>query len=261
MSARLPLTHNLRFYVLSSAILLSFISAATLRNSISNDQLYAIRLEQLYGLCSVILIYCTLILSPLQKIYGASGVMGYALFARRAIGVSAAYYAVLHAIVALWGQLGGLQNVIYLPKFFQVSLSLGAIALLILLVLAVTSTDKIIDFMTLRRWKQLHRCLYLGSVLILVHIWMIGTHIAYIWIQRSVFVALVVFFALESNRIILLCAKKYPTLKSKQYHTVAVIVLLLAWLGMVIGTTKVIRNYHSNHKSSAVSLQSKGTYA
>src|SRR5687767_8589295 len=98
------LAANPRFYILASAVCVSVLAACWLRLSITSDQLFVIRLQQLFGYFSVFLWVGALIITPLHKVVGDRRYMPYLLFARRAIGVSAAYFALLHVCIALWGQ-------------------------------------------------------------------------------------------------------------------------------------------------------------
>jgi DMSO/TMAO reductase YedYZ heme-binding membrane subunit len=85
------------------SLLISLGVTAWLRLQISSDQLYYIRLEQVFGFIGLAFLYIALIISPLSLLFKQNQGVKYMLFARRAIGVSAAYFAVLHASVALWG--------------------------------------------------------------------------------------------------------------------------------------------------------------
>src|SRR5690606_14648817 len=78
-------------------------------------------------------------------------------FARRSIGVSAFYFASLHGGIALWGQLGGFDQLKLLPDLFRWSLLSGAVAYAVLFVLAATSFDKVVSYLTFKWWKWLHR--------------------------------------------------------------------------------------------------------
>lgn len=167
-------------------------------------------------------------------------------FARRAIGVSAFYFALLHASIALFGQLGGIGELQYLPELFKWSLLGGAVALLVLAIMAVTSFDKVIKFMTFRKWKWLHRLVYTAGVLVILHIWMIGTHLAYIEMQLAGYVALVILIGLELFRTLELFNKKYSILGKTEVS----ITWLALWVCVAVflfAMPSYIQNYHSRH--------------
>lgn len=236
------LPSNLRFYVLTSAIILSIAIACWLRLHIPSDQLFYIRTQQVFGFVALMYWYVALVLSPLSKIFGKRGTMGYLLFSRRAIGVSAAYFAFMHAAVAFWGQMGGSKGLQFLPERFQWSLAFGLFGLIVLALMAVTSFDKVVKYMTFRRWKWLHRVGYIAGILVLLHVWMIATHVGYFAVQWSLAVMLIVLSWLEAFRVSLALGKKYKSLKGKEEA-----VIFLIWglcLLAIFSTPRLVKNYH-----------------
>ena len=244
------LPNNTRFYILATSGLLSLATTALLRLSIQSDQLFSIRLEQFFGLFSVLFLYVALVISPLTKAVGKRFWVPYVIFARRAVGVSAAYFATLHVLVALWGQIGGLSELALLPTFFKWSFALGAIAFVVLFAMAVTSLDKVIKFMTLPRWLILHRLVYFGSVFIILHVWMVGTHISYMGVRVAAFIALLVFVGLESHRVSLTLDARYKLFGNQQRRFLFFIALWLLWMAPVILLPRFVDNYHSAHHDS-----------
>jgi DMSO/TMAO reductase YedYZ heme-binding membrane subunit len=240
------LLHNVRFYVLASSVLASIAVVAWLRIQIPSDQLFYIRTQQVFGLLCVVYWYTALIISPLGYAIGKQRI-SHLVFARRAIGVSAAYFAVLHGAVALWGQLGGPGQLVYLPSLFKWSLLGGAIALIILLAMALTSFDRVIKFMTFRRWKWLHRLVYMGGILAVLHIWAIGTHLAYIELQLASLLALVLLGGLEIYRTVVLFARKHEEFQHKDYFFTLYISLATIWVLLVVSVPVLLQNYHSRH--------------
>lgn len=240
------LLSNSRFYVLVSSVLISIAVLAWLRLQISSDQLFYIRLQQVFGLLCVMYWYVALVISPIGYVIGKQHVR-HLEFARRAIGVSAAYFALLHGTVALLGQLGGVGQLTYLPSLFKWSLLGGLIALIILLIMASTSFDRVVKFMTFKRWKLLHRLVYIGGILAVLHIWSIGTHMAYTNIQWAAFVALVVLSGLETFRATTLFAKKHPEFQSKDYFVTLFVSIWLLWVVLIAAIPTLIENYHSRH--------------
>lgn len=249
------LPNNLRFYVLAFTVLLSLCVAAWLRQHIQSDELFQIRTQQIFGFLSLVFWYVALITSPMSKLFGKQGFMGYLLFSRRAIGVSAAYFALLHAVVSFWGQLGGFAKFGILPDPFQWSLVFGLVGLLVLGVMAATSFDKVVKYMTFRRWKLLHRVGYVAGVLVLLHIWMISTHIGYYWLQLTFAIMLVALTWLESYRVSLALGKKYKRVKAHEELTV--VLIWAVCLGLLFGIPRVVENYHQQNHSNT-QLQEQG---
>lgn len=240
------LLNNSRFYVLVMSILVSITIFAWLRLQIPSDQLFFIRVQQVFGLLCVLYWYVALIISPVGYVVGKQR-MRHIEFARRAIGVSAAYFALLHGSVALWGQLGGIGQLTYLPPLFKWSLLGGLFALVILLVMAATSFDKVVKFMTFKHWKLLHRLVYIGGILAVLHIWTIGTHLAYTNIQWTAFVALVTLSGLETFRGVTLFAKKHLEFQSKDYFITLFVSVWLLWVVLIAAIPTLVQNYHSRH--------------
>jgi sulfoxide reductase heme-binding subunit YedZ len=241
------LPNNYRFYVLLTSFLLSILVACWLRGQITSDQLFYIRTEQVYGFIAIVYLYVALVISPLSKLVGERGWMKNLLFARRGIGVSAAYFATLHAVVALWGQIGGLSALALLPDRFVWAFGYGAVALAVLFVMAATSFDKVVKYMTYSRWKLLHRLIYLGGILIILHVWMVGTHVAYGWAQLAAFVPISLFFGLEAWRVVSSTAKRYPEFKRLDYFVTLVLCIWLFWSGLLLTLPALVQNYHSQH--------------
>jgi DMSO/TMAO reductase YedYZ heme-binding membrane subunit len=222
-----------------------------------SDQLYFIRLQQVYGLLAVCLWYVALIISPLSFLFGKDRLKRL-IFARRAIGVSAFYFASLHAAIAMQVQLGGIAKFTSLPDIFQWSVIGGAYALVILGLMAATSFDVVIRFMTYRKWKWLHRLGYVGGIVLLLHIWSIGTHMAYTGVQLAAFGMLMILTGLESYRIITQLNEKYLRLDKPERLTL----FIASWSivgGLVFMIPLVIENYHSRHTDHAESSHTEGS--
>ena len=87
---------------------------------------------------------------------------------RRMLGVSAFSYVLLHMIVWALGQeltLGYMVKDIVKHKYIIV----GAIGLVLMCPLAMTSTDSAIKFMGIKKWQTLHKLTYAVAVLGVAH--------------------------------------------------------------------------------------------
>jgi sulfoxide reductase heme-binding subunit YedZ len=123
------------------------------------------------GLGTLILVLITLCMTPLQKLSGWPGWIG----VRRQLGLWCFAYACMHLAAYLffvlgldWGQLG-----VELSK--RPYIIVGSLAFLCLLALAVTS-NRYSQRQLGRRWKQLHRLVYIVLGLGLLH---------FLWIVRA----------------------------------------------------------------------------
>lgn len=237
---------NLRFYILATTILLSVLVASVLRLSIPNDQLFIIRTQQVLGLLCVSYWYVVMLISPIANIIGRQRLQPL-IFSRRALGVSAAYFAALHGVIALFGQLGGPGEIGSLPSLFKWSLAGGVIALIILAAMAATSFDRVIVFMTPKRWKWLHRFVYLAGIAALLHIWTVGTHLAYAPIQVAILVAMAILLGLEAYRVSQRLSQRYPALSDISNFAVLFITIWTLAMSAFVVVPALIDNYHSRH--------------
>ena len=110
----------------------------------------------------------TLAVTPLRRMFGWSVLMRL----RRMLGLFAFTYAVLH-----------LSSYVVLDQFFywpeiwadiikRNFITVGMIAFLMLLALAVTSTNAMIRRLGGKRWQRLHRLVYPAAVAVVVHFYM-----------------------------------------------------------------------------------------
>lgn len=124
----------------------------------------------LTGQWSVGLLIAALLVTPLRHLRGSSALSRHLLSYRRPIGVAAFGYAALHAGVYLerkWG--AGL----ILAEGLEPDLATGWVAFLIMLILAATSNNPSVSALG-RRWKRLHRSVYLVAVLTFAH-WVLAS--------------------------------------------------------------------------------------
>lgn len=167
---------NSRFWILCIAVVMSVNIAGFVQLMIPNGSLQTIRLEQSYGFIAMLLLYAAILASPLTKVFpNLPGKNAY-LHARRAIGVSAFYYAFLHVYITFFQQLSGFGGIKYLNTTYSWSLLFGIFTLGILFIMAATSFDVVVARMGYKHWKLLHRLVYLASSALLLHIILIGPH-------------------------------------------------------------------------------------
>jgi DMSO/TMAO reductase YedYZ heme-binding membrane subunit len=167
---------NSRFWILAWAVVLSVIIAGLIELSVPDGSLRVIRTEQWYGFISILLLYVAVLASPLTKVLPDLIIKGPYLHARRAIGVSAFYYAFLHVYLSFFKQLGGFGGIAYFDTKYNFALLLGITALAILFVMAATSLDWAVKTMHFKNWKLLHRLVYVACLAVLLHVMLIGPH-------------------------------------------------------------------------------------
>ena len=119
------------------------------------------------GEWTLILLLVTLTVTPLRRLTG----MNWLLRLRRMLGLTAFFYGCLHLVTYLW-----------LDQFFDMAaivkdivkrpfITAGFTAFLLLLPLAITSTDAMVRRLGGRRWLALHRVVYIATAIGVVHYW------------------------------------------------------------------------------------------
>jgi sulfoxide reductase heme-binding subunit YedZ len=106
-----------------------------------------------------------LAITPARKLFG----WGWLLRYRRTIGLFALAYVTLHLIVYLWLDQGFDWPEIWRDIVKRPYITFGMIAFLLLLPLAITSTNAMIRRLGARRWRQLHRLVYVVAILGVLH--------------------------------------------------------------------------------------------
>lgn len=121
------------------------------------------------GVMTLVFILATMLITPLRKWFGWNQLIKY----RRTVGLFAFFYGLIHftTYIAFDRSLdlaGTVDDVIQRPF-----IALGMAALLMMVPLAVTSTNAMIKRMGGKRWQMLHRLIYLSAAAGVVHFWMI----------------------------------------------------------------------------------------
>ncbi len=121
------------------------------------------------GILSLVFLFLSLIITPLRTITGWNTLIAY----RRALGLYGFAYAVLHfGIYVVLDRMGSISSTVeeILSRRF---LTIGFIAIALMLPLAVTSTNAMIRKLGPVRWKLLHRLAYIATILGVVHYYLL----------------------------------------------------------------------------------------
>ena len=129
----------------------------------SNFFLYSInRLAAITGLA---LISLSLLLSPLSRLFFT---YSFLVVLRKPIGLIGFAFIFVHFFISFLFIFGGdIANIFKSPK--QLVVSLGFLAFVIFLLMAITSTKKAVELLTYEKWKLLHRFGYIALFLALLH--------------------------------------------------------------------------------------------
>ncbi len=162
------------------------------------------------GFWTLTFLVSSLAATPMKTVFGWT----FQMRVRRMVGLFAFFYATLHFSTYLaldqGFDLSDIGEDIVKRKFITV----GFLAFLLLIPLAVTSTDRAVKRLGFRRWKRLHRLAYPAAVLGVVHfIWRVKADL----LQPALFAAaLVVLFTVR-----IAAARKKPTRPVKASSSVS----------------------------------------
>lgn len=114
---------------------------------------------------ALILLLVSLAVTPLRRLTGWAGVMRL----RRMLGLFAFFYAVLH--VLLYAGVDQLFDwaAVWADVLKRRYITVGMVAFVILLALAVTSPQKMVRAIGGKRWKRLHALVYAAAPLAVLH--------------------------------------------------------------------------------------------
>ncbi len=145
-------------------LLLSIPAALMLRDYWSGEVI-AMDMLNPTGEWSARLMIIAMMLSPLVSLLGPKPWLNWLVKRRRALGIAAFAYAVLHLIFYLI-DMGNLEDV--LAEFWALGIWTGWAAMLLFVPLALTSNDASMRMLK-AGWKTLQRLVYPTAVLVLVH--------------------------------------------------------------------------------------------
>jgi DMSO/TMAO reductase YedYZ heme-binding membrane subunit len=253
---------NNRFYVLLASGIFSLGVYWWVIATVSQGSSQINSFTQIYSLTSVALLYLSLLAGPLCFTLPHLPFGKQYLHARRALGVAAFYFALLHASFAFFGELGGFEGLAYLGNTYLIDVTLGFLALIILYLLAITSFDFVIQNLTFPRWKRLHRFIYVAGFFILVHALMLGSHFSTLsdFIPQIFFCALAILLFLEALRIDSFLEKHYKHLPRFGISTSLCIGLIVCFYlySLLPSTSASPLSMHSQHTQMANDSQRAG---
>jgi sulfoxide reductase heme-binding subunit YedZ len=121
------------------------------------------------GVLTLIFLLTTLLVTPLRNLFGWNGLIKF----RRMLGLFAFFYGCLHLITySIFDKSldvpGIVADVIQRPF-----IAVGMTAFLMLIPLAITSTNSMVKRLGGKNWARLHRLTYIAPILGVIHFWMI----------------------------------------------------------------------------------------
>ena len=121
------------------------------------------------GVLTLFFLLVTLLVSPLRKFFGWNDLIKY----RRMLGLFAFFYVCVHLVTySIFDKSLNVPAIIG-DVAQRPFIAIGMGAFLMLIPLAITSTNAMIKRLGGKRWARLHRLTYVAAVLGVVHFWMI----------------------------------------------------------------------------------------
>src|SRR5256885_13097056 len=121
------------------------------------------------GMLPLVFLTISLAVTPLRKVTGANWLVKF----RRMLGLFAFFYGCLH-----------LTTYVSFDRFFNLKsipadvlkrpfIAIGMTAFVLMIPLAITSTNKMVKRLGGKRWNRLHKIVYLAGVAGVIHYWML----------------------------------------------------------------------------------------
>ena len=120
------------------------------------------------GEWSLRFLWLTLAITPLRDLAGLPGLLKH----RRALGVTAFTYALVHFLTYAWLDQGWVIDDIVADVIKRNFILVGFIAFVVMLPLALTSFNAAIRASGARRWQALHKLVYAVALLGLLHVYL-----------------------------------------------------------------------------------------
>jgi sulfoxide reductase heme-binding subunit YedZ len=121
------------------------------------------------GMLTLIFLCLTLAVTPLRKIFGINSLVKF----RRMLGLFAFFYGSLHLLTYIWfdrwfNLVSTIKDVVQRPFIL-----IGITAFVLMVPLAITSTNRMVKRLGGKTWARLHRLAYLAGIAGVVHFWML----------------------------------------------------------------------------------------
>ncbi len=121
------------------------------------------------GMLTLIFLFISLAITPLRRVTGANWIVKF----RRMLGLFAFTYGALHLITYVaFDRFFNLRSV-PADVFKRPFIAIGMTAFVLMIPLAITSTNEMVKRLGGKTWGRLHRVVYLAGVAAVLHYWML----------------------------------------------------------------------------------------
>ncbi len=121
------------------------------------------------GTLTLVFLLLSLAVTPLRKILGLPWMVQF----RRMMGLYAFFYGCLHLLSYMWFDKGFAFGAIVEDTLKRRFIFFGMFAFLMMIPLAVTSTNKMIKRLGGRRWNRLHKLVFAAAILGVLHYYLL----------------------------------------------------------------------------------------
>ena len=136
------------------------------KNVGANPQEFAIRTT---GMMTLVFLTITIAITPIRKVFGTNSLVKL----RRMVGLFAFFYGVLHLTTYVWfDRLFNLKSVVE-DVGRRPFILVGMTAFILMIPLAITSTNNMVKRLGGKAWARLHRLVYVAAIAGVVHFWML----------------------------------------------------------------------------------------
>ncbi|MGI9106018.1 MAG: sulfite oxidase heme-binding subunit YedZ [Pyrinomonadaceae bacterium] len=120
------------------------------------------------GALTLIFLFITLAVTPLRKLTGANWLVKF----RRMLGLYSFFYGFLHLLTYIWFDKFFSPREIFEDVWARPFITIGMASFLLLVPLAVTSTNGMIKRLGGKRWAKLHKLTYVVAIGGVIHYYM-----------------------------------------------------------------------------------------
>jgi sulfoxide reductase heme-binding subunit YedZ len=121
------------------------------------------------GTLALVFLCLSLAVTPLRKALGLPWLIRF----RRMLGLFAFFYACLHLLAYTWFDKAFKLGAIIEDTLKRPFIFLGMFAFLLLVPLAITSTNKMVKRLGGRRWNRLHKLVYVAAISGVIHYYLL----------------------------------------------------------------------------------------
>lgn len=200
---RLGWLKSSRFYIVLASAIVAAAYYFWIISTIKITTSQAVKLDLFYALAGVIMLYLFMLVTPLVSLFSDFPLRTQLMEAKKAFGIAALLFALLHGYFAFFQELGGFGGLGFLNDKYIWGISISATALLILCMAIAGTFGWITARIPWPQWSWLKLSLDVVLLLTLVHALILGSDFTSFsnLIPQLFFIGIALLFGLESFRL------------------------------------------------------------